>query len=420
MRLALLSALLLLVAAPLPAAGSAVQDLHETLARDPHAEPEFQIPGGASEISFPFQLINQHVVLPVMVNGQGPFQIILDTGMPMDGMILYGSDKVEALHLSYLDNVQVQVGGAGGKGEDKPARMALGLALGIGDFKVLNIRTVVLSPLPGFGVYHDGVIGAALFHNFVVSIDNDRSVITLRQPAAFDPAKGAAVIPLTLDHGMPFIEAKVKLTASAEIPVNLVVDLGASHPISLNGGTGSRITVPQGSIPATIGRGLSGDIRGRVGRINSLQLANLTLASVVATFPDQANGAPRKMDGRDGNLGNGILSRFNVTFDYPGRRMVLEPGKRFSEPFEWDMSGMQAEPTGAGSVRVREVLPGSPAALAGIQEDDRLMKIAGEEVTEATYFSLRERLRKDGETVSVEVRRGDKQIGVSLKLRRLV
>jgi serine protease Do len=84
------------------------------------------------------------------------------------------------------------------------------------------------------------------------------------------------------------------------------------------------------------------------------------------------------------------------------------------------MSGIQAEPTGEGSVQVRRVLPGSPAAQAGILEADRLVKIAGEEVTEQSYFSLRERLKKDGDTVLIQVQRGDKRIAVSLKLRRLV
>ena len=417
MSFAQAATLLLLLSSPVLGAQPAA---HPSTGNDPHSSPVFELPTGATEVSFPFRLINQHVILPVTVNGQGPFQIILDTGMPMDGLMLYGSDKVEALHLPYLDDVQVKVGGAGGKGEDKPARMATGLGLGIGQLKLLNVRAMVLSPNPGFGVYHDGVIGAALFRNFAVSIDNDRSVITLRQPEAYRPGQGATVLPLTLDHGMPFVEAKVRIGAKEEVPVTLVVDLGASHAVSLTPGTESGITLPPESIPAAIGQGLSGEIRGRVGRISALQLASQTLNGVVATFPDKGNDAPRHMNSRDGNLGNGILSRFNVTFDYAGGRMVLEPDGRFSEPFEWDMSGMQAEPTGKGSVRVREVLPGSPAAQAGIREDDRLIRIAGEEVTEATYFSLRERLRKDGETVSVELQRGDQRIEVALKLRRLV
>jgi C-terminal processing protease CtpA/Prc len=66
------------------------------------------------------------------------------------------------------------------------------------------------------------------------------------------------------------------------------------------------------------------------------------------------------------------------------------------------------------------VLSGSPAAKADIQAGDRIVKIGGEEVNEATFFSLRERLKKNGETVVVELERDDTPIVASLKLRRLV
>jgi hypothetical protein len=264
------------------------------------------------------------------------------------------------------------------------------------------------------------MIGAALFRHFAVSIDNDRSLLTLRRPEAYRPPEGAAVVPVTLDGGMPFIEARVRIGPGDPVPVHLVVDLGASHAVSLNEGKEGGIVAPARSLATTIGRGVSGEVTGRVGRIRSLEIGGLALAGVVATFPDETHHSPRGMDSRDGNLGNGALGRFNVTFNLAGKQMVLEPSRRFAEPFEWDMSGIQAEPTGKGTVLVRRVLEGSPAATAGIRVDDRIVRIAGEEVTERSYFSLRDRLKKAGETVSLELRRGGKTVKASVTLRRLV
>src|SRR5262245_52165191 len=83
----------------------------------------FEQAGAAEEISIPFQKVNQHLLLSVTVNGDGPFQIILDTGMPMEDVILYDSERVKALNLTYLDDAQLRVSGAGGDGKGMAARL---------------------------------------------------------------------------------------------------------------------------------------------------------------------------------------------------------------------------------------------------------------------------------------------------------
>jgi len=395
---------------------------HHAAGHDMFSGEQFELPAGADEVSVPFRNVNQHILLSLLVNGKGPFDVVLDTGMPIGGVILYDDDaRVESLGLSYMDGVEVRVGGAGGKGDAKPARLATNVGIQLGDLSISGARATVLPQRDGFGAYFDGIIGAALFQNFVVTIDNDRGVLILRRPASFEPAEGAVAVPLTFDGGMAFADARVQVGDAPAVPVQLVVDIGATHAVSLNEGDDPKIAAPANAIATTIGRGASGEVTGRVGRIRSLEVGGQALSNVVATFPDKEHHSPRGMDARDGNLGNGFLRRFNVTFDYAGKRMFLARAKSAGEPFEWDMSGMQAEPTGEGIVQVRRVLPGSPAAEAGIVENDRIVKIAGEAVTDKNYFSMRERLRKGaGETVAVEVLRGDKPVAVSIKLRRLV
>src|SRR5215471_1295038 len=362
---------------------SLARPAHQVPAESLDAGPgsTFELPAGKTQISLPFQLVNNHVILPIKVNGAGPFQVILDTGMPVEGLLLYSSDKVEALHLAYLDSVEARVGGVGGKGEDRAARIAAEVALEVGDLKIANARATVLTPEPGFAVYHDGIIGASLFNHFAVSLDYDRSLLTLSTPEAYRPPEGATSLPLTLEHGRAYVPAAIGIGGEA-IPVSLVLDLGASHVVSLNEKPESHLVAPKGSITASIGRGMSGIVMGQVARIRFLKLASLELPSVVATFPEKAHASVHGVDFHDGNLGDGALRRFNLTVDYSGGRLILQPNKSFSEPFEWDMTGFQAEPTGDGSVRVSRVLPGSPAAQAGIQEADRLLRIAGEQVTE--------------------------------------
>ncbi len=418
MRIAFLLALLLLAST----APSTAHDHGPDHAAMMHAPPpRFELPEGAQEITIPFQQVNHHLLLQVKVNGVGPFQVILDTGMGTEGLILYDSERVKALKLPYLDDVTARVGGAGGKGKPMDARLTSGIGLEIGGLKVLDARGTVVSMNRPFGGYHEGIIGAILFRHFAVSIDNDHSLLTLRRPEDYAPPEGAGALPLVFDDGgKPFAEARVRIADGEAKPVRLAVDLGASHVVSLNETRDNGILAPAGSIAATIGRGMSGEVLGRVGRIASLELGPFKLANLVATFPDKAYQNPRGMDSKDGNLGNGALSRFLVTFDYAHERLVLLPAAGFSEPSEWDMSGMQGELTPKGTVEVSRVLAGSPAEAAGIREGDTLVRIAGEEVTQTSYFTLKDRFKKDGETVRVELRRKDKPVTASLKLRRLV
>ena len=75
-------------------------------------------------------------------------------------------------------------------------------------------------------------------------------------------------------------------------------------------------------------------MRGHVGRVPAFELEGHRLHGVVATFPDPRHENPRGADSRNGNLGMGLLSRFNFTLDYAAKTLYLEPNKRFADPFE--------------------------------------------------------------------------------------
>ena len=55
----------------------------------------------------------------------------------------------------------------------------------------------------------DGILGYPLFKQMVVTIDYDRSVLVLRDPAKFKPA--GAVLPLTFHENHPYVNGKLTL-----------------------------------------------------------------------------------------------------------------------------------------------------------------------------------------------------------------
>jgi len=393
---------------------------HSQMARMPPETLDFHItaPSGVPEI--PFQLVNNHIIIPISVNGSEPFKIILDTGMPMTGLALFENEKVLALDLPIDPGMRAQVGGAGGKGKLFEAKMASDVAWSMPGLEAAGGRVIFLLSMPHLTLYHGGIIGAALFQNFVVEIDHDDHVIRLHDPKEYQAPPGSTSASLTFKMGIPFVDASAKTLSGSNVPITVAVDLGASHAISLNTDSHEEIEVPEGAIETILGRGLSGPVRGKVGRIAGLNVGGYEFRNVIAGFPVSNHQNPSGMDSRNGNLGNGVLKRFNITFDYERKRMVLEPNKRYGEPFEFDMSGIIFQQDDERGVWIESVLPDSAAVDTGLRPNDIILSVDGIDAAAVGYHAIREKLREDGTSVMILYRRGNKELKVKLKLRRLV
>jgi hypothetical protein len=393
-------------------------------AHDMHQGPGFapakvQVRSSDGKVTFPFILVNHHVVFPMIIQGTR-LDILLDTGMPMDGLMLYGTSKVAAMKLSYVPGMKARIAGAGAGGRQVEADMALDLTADVGDLHIECGRAIVTPPIPGLAGYHDGVIGATIFKNFVVAIDYDALRITLHDPASWAPPEGSATVPLTLQHDAPFAEVAILTADGRRLPATVVVDLGASHPISLNLGSIDGLAAPAGTIRTIVGLGVSGLVRGQVGRIAGLEIGGLRLKDVVATFPDPDSQHPGGMQERGGNLGDDVLQRFNVAFDYAHQRMVLLPNRGFDRPFEWDMSGLSLKFDDQGAIRIENVVAGSPAGKAGLLAGDILTRVNGRELSERGLVDLRETMRRPGASFAVDVLRDGKPVAVTFTTVRLV
>ena len=398
--------------------GSAPHEVEQRHEGASLATPEARLPEGVAGARLPLRTVIDHIILPVSINGSEPLPMILDTGMPMPGLLLFETDPVKALALEF-GSVEAQVGGAGGRGEHIAARMAGGVRLGIGAVTIDDVSVIVVPPIRHTSMPHAGVIGAAVFRNFTVRVDYDAGAVVLTRPGHFTPEAGMTAVPLELRGNVPYIRAAVAMRDGRNVPVNLVLDLGATHAVSLNVGSHQDMDLPDGAVASRIGRGMSGELTGHVGRVEAFLLGGHRLENVVATFPGADHEHPRGMDGRDGNLGMGILNRFNLTIDYAGSMLYLERNGDFSAPFEWDMSGLTLDFDEAGPT-VAAILPGSPAAAAGLKEGDVLIAVDGEPVTSDAGIRLRELFRRPGAEVALEIRRGADAESVRFRLRRLI
>ncbi len=397
------------LAAPVAAQGAHSLALHETVV----------FPAGRDTVSVPFEDVGGHIQLPVSVNGSSPFMMVFDTGMPTPGVLLYADERVDGLALPFGD-AQIRVGGAGGAGEAQTAKLAQGITLRVGALEISGSMAIVMPAKPEMSLVHDGIIGASLYRNAAVTIDRDHGVVRFTRAGRYVPPGDASVVPLELAGNHAYVQAGLLDAKAGAVPLRLILDLGATHAVSLNSHANPAIRVPRGARVARVGRGMGGVLTGRVGRIAGLELGGQRLRDVVATFPDSAFENPRGLDSRDGNLGSGILSRFNVTLDYAGAKMYLHPSRRFADPFEWDMSGLTFDPGPDGALVVAEVLPDSPASRAGITAGEQLVAVDGQPANPRELMRTRDRFRRVGHDVLLRLRKNGAERDVKLRLQRLI
>jgi C-terminal processing protease CtpA/Prc len=158
-----------------------------------------------------------------------------------------------------------------------------------------------------------------------------------------------------------------------------------------------------------------------------VQLGRYELGQVLTSFPDSAQvharltGTERT---RHGNLGYEVLKRFVTVIDYPHGQLLLKPTAALHDPFEHDMCGLDLLAVGANYRQyvVLRVVPGSPAASAGIAEGEELLSL---NFTSTSYLSISDLNRllhsQDGRMLFLVLRRADGELySTSVRLKRQI
>lgn len=380
-------------------------------------------PGGeaGAGVEVPFRFEQNKIVVPLSVNGSPPLDFVFDSGASVS--VLFASriddELVQDLDLRIIGPAQVTGAGGGGVGG---MDTAWDVRLEIGGLRVTSVPLAVLrDELPSSELGEQGIVGRDLLDHWVVTVDWQRRRLRFTEPEQFQAPTTAQSLPLTYRDGHVFVDAEVDLGGQRRRPVRLVVDSGAFHALALDARDWGSLPMPHLD-DALLGRGLAGDIRGGIGRASSLRLGTTVLRDVLVRYP-----GPEVIEviavGSDGNLGAEVLRRFVVTFDYPHRRLLLEPTAALAEPFAFSTAGfaVRAAFTEAGTARIEDVYADSPATEAGLRRGDEVLRINGQRPAELGMDAFRALLQGPPRTVlTLEVQRGTSVRSVELTLRRLL
>jgi hypothetical protein len=270
------------------------------------------------------------------------------------------------------------------------------------------------------GVHFDCVLGLPLFVQYVVEIDYTKRLLTLYDPGSFKYSGGGHAVPIRVAVP-PTIEAVVLTPDERRVTATVALDLGSDAIFDFQPSFQSKhriLQAGQDEVPADV-IGLAGIFHMSIVRLPSVELAGYKLEKPLVAFMHTAPGP--SLSANDGYVGNALLRRFTVTFDYSRQRVIFEPNSSFGDPFKGNMTGVKVDPEsdpGRG-FEVVYVEERSVGAKAGVQEGDRIVEINSVPCSTLLFESFREMLTAEGTPFVIKVERGGQKLEISFRTPRL-
>ena len=247
----------------------------------------------------PFDLEDRIILLKGFINGNGPQNLILDTGAS-ETIITPPTAK------------KLGIRGIATTADQSIAKVD---SISVGDAMVKNLPTYIFDPPQAIslrldkGIDYHGILGYSFLSQFVTTIDYQKKTIELSSHQDFRSPKSSANILFDLvDHHI-----YIKGSIDGKTPVVLLFDTGAAETILCRQTAkqlniqGSPMAHPPDALTATLGSLTVGQ-------------AMLKDLQIVIYDPPQA---PVSGIRYDGILGYNFLSQFRITIDYQNRLLAL-------------------------------------------------------------------------------------------------
>lgn len=171
----------------------------------------------------------------------------------------------------------------------------------------------------------DGFLGSDLFSRYVVEIDPVGLRLLLHDPETFVYSGSGEVLALEIADRRPVVAGTVRVQEDGrEIPVRLVVDTGSGRYLTLITKSRRQLKPPtEQTLGASVG--VVGETLVTMSPVWRLQLGSSVVRNVEAAWMEPFRvPAVRNIPKLNGIVGNQLLRRFRVFFDYHGGRLILE------------------------------------------------------------------------------------------------
>jgi hypothetical protein len=300
------------------------------------SQTTYQFKGNRNREQIIFTKARGLIVMSTYINQKGPFNFILDSGVGI--MIITDPKLKDSLNLKYLRRIRIS---GLGEGKEIDAYTTPFLNVQIGSAVANNTSAAILDQdvfnLSGYaGMPIHGLIGYDFFSSFLIRIYYDAGYLTLYNNQKSRLLRKGLKIPIMIEQNKPYVNILADQGEHKKMLLKLIIDTGAGHPLSLESYENEAFPLNDKFMQANLGVGLAGNINGFIGRVDRIKIGRYEIKNLIASFPLYEDVAAKTLSvPRNGSIGNQLLKRFEIIFDYGNSCIYLKPNSNFKEPFEF-------------------------------------------------------------------------------------
>ncbi len=371
---------------------------------------DYVIRGGDRSAPIPFEFLNDRIYLKGKINGDGPYDFILDSGA---GVSIVDATTARTLMLAPAGELKAE---------------------GSGEFAGMPLVRVDSVSLPGVDLYgqvdvamkqaelsvkYPGrqvamVLGYDFLSRFATEICFSDSTVTVHDHEKFAAPAGYSFATCVFDSHVPVVNAYAE-----GFPGRFIMNTGSETSIDFcepfikkNSLTKGRRLVPSELHPA------SGPVKMFATRMKMFSIGPFIIGNPVVGFAQDAKTGVFSSTSVDGIIGTDVLRRFDLIFDYDGARVAMRQNKALESEYRVGKSGLVLDVADEGRIVVSGVVPGSPAQEAGVMPGEELREINGVFAKNLGLADIRETLAgEEGKEIPLTLAKGAETRSVSIKLR---
>ncbi len=404
---------------------------------------------GKKNVKIPFLFVHNLVIVPVQVNGY-MMNFLLDTGVKET--MIFGETLKSIDSAVFVNKFQGL-----GRDEGLDGYLSIHNQVNIAgvyedlDQPIYILQNAHIDISTRIGVEVNGIMGSRFFENQMIEMDFQKHRITLypkgNLPKGLEKMQR---LPLDILNSRPYVSVAFKQGDMA-IDGRVLIDMGNSDALMLIPSKLNNFDIKPPFIDDYIGQGFNGEIYGKRNRIRSLELGPFTMNYPLVAYPELSSLQHATfVSERIGSIGNELLRRFKVVFDYPNKSIYLHKNKDFDRFYYLNMSGLEIIHDGikyekeeipvvlqkdggtevrmGNSVQYRFVLrnmykiatvrDGSPAAIAGLLPGDKVVRINGRSASSFSLESIHNLFKsEEGKEMHFRVTRGEKTLDFKFVLK---
>ncbi len=261
-----------------------------------------------------------------------------------------------------------------------------------------------------YGEQIDGIIGYSLLSRYIIKIDYDSLKLDICSRGTIRYPRGGYLLKPVIST-LPVQFARIK--DETQYNVRFLHDIGAGVCLMLSQDfvDDSSLIQKKRKLWPKDGEGIGGKISMSLTVVKELKLGPYRFRNIPTyIFEDTYNVTSYPYLG--GLIGNDILRRFNVIFNYTKRDIHLLPNSHFRDPFDYSYSGIELYFI-EGHIEMGAVAKGSPAELAGIKQGDIVVAVNNDFSQDFNKYKtamlapnskVKLILRRDGELIQLEMK----------------